>query len=95
MLQIDHVVKQVTQIVNFIRARGLNHRQFVKLLEECDADHQDLIYHSSVRWLSLGKVFQRLWELRGEIGSFLESTGKANDFPELKVLRAGKGVKRE
>lgn len=84
VLQLDHVVKQVTQIVNFIRARGLNHRQFMKFLEECDAEHQDLIYHSSVRWLSLGKVCQRVWELRGEIGSFLELMGKANDFPELK-----------
>lgn len=45
--------------------------QFIKFLEESDADHQDLLYHSNVRWLSLGKVCQRVWELKGEISSFL------------------------
>ncbi|CAI5677807.1 unnamed protein product [Oreochromis niloticus] len=48
-----------------------------------DADHQDLLYHSRVRWLSLGKVFQRVWELKEEIGVFLERQGKTDEFPEL------------
>ncbi|XP_051997402.1 general transcription factor II-I repeat domain-containing protein 2-like [Xyrauchen texanus] len=83
VLQLDHVVKVVVKLVNFIRARGLNHRQFIQFLEETDADHQDLLYHSNVRWLSLGKACQRVWELKGEISSFLELMGKAGDFPEL------------
>lgn len=83
VLQLDHVVKPVVKLVNCIRARGLQHRQFIKFLEETDADHQDLLYHSNVRWLSLGKVCLRVWELKGEISSFLESIGKADDFPEL------------
>lgn len=53
-------------------------------MEETDADHQDLLYHSNVWWLSLGKVCQRVWELREEIGSFLELTEKADDFPKLR-----------
>ena len=65
------------------RARGLQHRQFISFLEETDADHQDLLYHSRVRWLSLGKVFQRMWELKGEINTFLELVGKSDEFPEL------------
>ena len=83
VLQLDHVVKPVVKLVNCIRARGLQHRQFIQFLEETDADHQDLLYHSHVRWLSLGKVCRRVWELKGEISSFLELIGKADDFPEL------------
>lgn len=83
VLQLNHVVNPVVKLVNFIRARGLQHRQFIALLEETDADHQDLLYHSRVRWLSLGKVFQRVWKLKEEIGVFLERLGKADEFPEL------------
>lgn len=48
VLQLNHVVNPVVKLVNFIRARGLQHRQFIAFLEETDADHQDLLYHSRV-----------------------------------------------
>ena len=80
VLKLNHVPNTVVKVVNFIRARGLQHRQFIK---ETDEDHQDLLYHSHVRWLSLDKVFQRVWELKGEISAFLELVGKSDEFPEL------------
>ncbi|XP_068118251.1 general transcription factor II-I repeat domain-containing protein 2-like [Hyperolius riggenbachi] len=83
VLQLNHVANTVVKIVNFIRAKGLQHRQFIKFLEDTDADHEDLLYHSRVRWLSLGKVFELVWEIRTEIGTFLESQGKSDAFPEL------------
>ncbi len=67
----------------FIRARALKHRQFIQLLNETEAEHDDLLYHSNVRWLSLGNVFHRVWELKGEIATFLNMIGKTADFPEL------------
>ena len=39
VLEMRHVVDPVVTIVNLIRERGLNHRQFTKLLEDCDSDH--------------------------------------------------------
>lgn len=84
VLKLDHVTKTVVKLVNFIRARALNHRQFIQLLEEREADHTDVPYHSNVRWLSLGTVLRRVWDLRDQIGVFLENVGKAGDFPELK-----------
>ena len=49
VLDMRHVVDPVVKIVNFIRARGLNHRQFTKLLEDCDSDHSGVPYHTAVR----------------------------------------------
>ena len=81
VLKINHVVDVVTKIVNFIRARALNHRQFVSLLEEQESEHSDIRYHTAVRWLSLGKVLKRFWDLKAEIREFCEQKGK--DIPEL------------
>lgn len=67
VLKINHVIDVVTKIVNFIRARALNHRQFVALLEEHETEHSDIGYHAAVRWLSLGKVLKRVWDLKAEI----------------------------
>ena len=50
----------VTAIVNIIRAKALNHRQFVVFLEEIDTEYGDLILYSEVRWLSRGKVLDRI-----------------------------------
>ena len=79
----QHVVNPVVKIVNFIRAKGLNHRQFKTLLKNSDSDHNDIPYHTAVRWLSLGKVLDRVWELKPQIRQFLEIKGKQNDFPQF------------
>ena len=60
VFDMKHVVDPVLKSVNFIRARGLNHRQFITLLEDCDSDHSGVPYHTAVRWLSVGKVLRRV-----------------------------------
>lgn len=64
VLKLNHVIDVVTKTVNFIRARALNHRQFVALLEEHENEHGDIRYQTAVRWLSLGKVLKRFWDLK-------------------------------
>ncbi|XP_072447368.1 general transcription factor II-I repeat domain-containing protein 2A-like [Chiloscyllium punctatum] len=81
VLKINHVVDVVTKIVNFIRARALNHRQFVALLEENETEHCDIGCHTAVRWLSLGKMLKSVWDLREEIQDFCVKKG--NGIPQL------------
>ncbi|XP_075907338.1 general transcription factor II-I repeat domain-containing protein 2B-like [Nelusetta ayraudi] len=81
VLKIDHVIDVVAKTVNFIRARALNQRQFGSLLEEHETEQRNIGYHIAVRWLSLGKVLKRVWDLKAEIREFCETKGK--DIPEL------------
>lgn len=66
----------VIKCVTFIRARGLNHRQFQDYLKIMEADSGDVVYFSEVRWLSRGKMLKICYDLRNEIKSFMESKGK-------------------
>lgn len=78
VLKINHVV---TEIASFIRAQALNHRQLVTLVEEQESEHEDTGSHTSIRWLSLGKVLKRVWDLKAQIRECCE--WKDKDIPEL------------
>uniref|UniRef100_A0A674I7K9 SPIN-DOC-like zinc-finger domain-containing protein n=1 Tax=Terrapene triunguis TaxID=2587831 RepID=A0A674I7K9_9SAUR len=81
VLKFEHVMSVVVSIVNYIRSRGLKHRTFRAFLEGVDTECNDLIYHTEVRWLSRGRVLQRLVALKEEVAKFLEN-GPIK-FPEL------------
>ena len=66
------VMSTVVEIINFVLARGLNHRQFKSLLKEMNAQCQDVMYFCEVRWLSCGALLQRFYDLGNEIMAFLK-----------------------
>ena len=68
-----HIMVPVIKAVNFIRARGLNHRQFQKFLNDLGTEHQDLAYFSEVRWLSKSSMLRRFYKLRKEVAVFLKN----------------------
>lgn len=65
------VLDQAVKIVNFIKARALNSRMFTIICNEMGSEHNNLLLHTEVRWLSRGKVLTRLFELRSEVQMFL------------------------
>ncbi|XP_061765856.1 general transcription factor II-I repeat domain-containing protein 2-like [Nerophis ophidion] len=86
-LKMEHVMTTVTKVVNFIRAKSLNHRQFKSFLDEFGSKQTDVPCHTEVRWLSRGKVLNRFFELREEICQFLQSKGKDTaDLREQKFM---------
>ena len=56
------VLDQAVKVVNFIKSRALNSRMFTILCNEMGSEHNKLLLHSEVRWLSRGKVLSRLFE---------------------------------
>lgn len=86
VLKLGHVIDVVTKIINYIRGRALNHRQFVEFLREVECQIEDLPYHTEIRWLSIGKVLQRFNVAIQEIIDFLRVKGKITQFPELQDI---------
>ena len=56
------VVGNVFQCVNYIRARGINHRQLKAFLDELDTGYSDVVYFSAVHWLSRAATLKRFWK---------------------------------
>ena len=65
------VLKILVETVNYVKGRPLNHRIFMQLCELMDSEFKVLLYHSEVRWLSRGKVMNRVFVLRAELLEFL------------------------
>ena len=65
-------MKVVATNVNFIQAKGLNHRQFQNFLsKERESEHGDVIYHCNLLWSSCAKVFNRIDKFKNAIQEFI------------------------
>ena len=65
--ELAKILKEVVEIVNFVKSRALNTRLFAELSQETGAEYEMLLYHSTVRWLTRGKVTRRLLDLRTQV----------------------------
>ena len=72
-LILKEILLYCVKMVNFLRSRSINHRVFKALCRELGSDHEVLLYHSEVRWLSRGKILKRLQELKQEVSLFLKN----------------------
>ena len=66
------VLKIVVETVNYVKGRPLNQRIFMQLCEQMYSEFK-VLYHSEVRWLSGGKVINRVFVLRAELLEFLRN----------------------
>jgi len=73
---LDETMEEAISIVNFIRARALNHRQFRQILQNDDStEKREILFHTNVRWLSKGAVIKRIYEFQDVIKEFYASKG--------------------
>lgn len=63
-------MQEVVAIVNFIKASAVNSRLFEQLCVRFGSEFQHLLFYSSVRWLSHGKVLRRVVDLQTELQIF-------------------------
>ena len=75
-LSLKSVLDIVIATVNYVKGSALNTRLFGDLCTDMDADHHNLIYYTSIRWLSKGNLVRRVFVLREEIKSFLDIQDK-------------------
>ena len=66
------VLESVIKIVIYVKTQALNTRLFKELCKDLNADHEVLLFYTSVRWLSKGSVINRVFEMKNEIKLFLE-----------------------
>ena len=70
---LNDVFKDVIEIINFVKSSATNIRLFMKLCKDEEAEYQRLIYYTAVKWLSRGNAFSRVFELRLQVGEFIDS----------------------
>ena len=66
----------IIRIVNFINSSAVNFRLFSQLCKHMDSNHENLLFHTNVRWLSKGNMLARVYGLKDEVSIFLGSQGK-------------------
>jgi len=71
-LTLTETMQECVKFINFNKSRPLNSRIFSALCKEMGSDHEHLLLHCEVRWLSRGNVLKGLIELKEEVSVFLE-----------------------
>ena len=79
-LDIKHLITDLVKAVNFIRSRGLNHREFKAFLDEVNSGYEDVVYFSKVRWLSKAANLKGFQLLFPEIKRLLEEKKQNVEF---------------
>ena len=70
---LNATLKEVNQILLYIRAKALHHRQFRELLQLSETSVEDILYYTAVRWLSQEQTSRRVLKLRKEIVEYYSS----------------------
>ena len=74
-VELSNILSCVVKVVNFVQHHALNSRLFETLCADMGSEYKRLLMHTEVRWLSRGKVLNRLFHLRDEVVVFLEKQG--------------------
>ena len=71
---LSNTMKLAIKMVNAVKSSALYTRIFKKLCAALDSEHETLLFHTEVRWLSKGNMLACLYELREELKVFYIET---------------------
>lgn len=74
-LSLPNVTVPIIKVINFIKSRALNHREFKEFLKDLETEYGDVVFNTEVRWLSRGAMLKRVYNLKNEIQLFLDMKG--------------------
>ena len=69
--KLAEVLKIALKCVNYVRNSAVKHRIFKELSNEMGSEFEVLLYYSNFRWLSRGKILNRVFALRAELAVLL------------------------
>ena len=73
---LNTILKDVNRIILFICANALHHRQFREILCSSETSAEDILYRSTVCWLSIGETSSRVLQLPKEIVEYYSTKNK-------------------
>lgn len=82
--ELNETLQLSVNMINNIKANALNSRMFSLICSEMGSDHDTLLLHTEVRWLSRGKVFSRLFELRRDLAAYFKKYIESKPKPREK-----------
>lgn len=71
-VELNTTLHETVQMINSIKMKPLHARIFSAICVEMNSEHQILLLHSEIRWLSRGKVLNRVYELKAEMITHFE-----------------------
>lgn len=85
---LKQVLDNAVSAVNAVKTSATSSRIFRVVCDEMGSEHNQLLYHTEVRWLSRGRVLSRLFELREEVRIFFADKNNplAEKFADPKWL---------
>jgi hypothetical protein len=69
---LSSTLQECVKFINYMNSRPLNSRIFTALCKELRSEHEHLLSHCVIRWLSKGNILKRLNEMKDEVSLFLE-----------------------
>ena len=73
---LNTILKDVNRIILFICANALHHRQFREILYSSETSAENILYHSAVRWLSIGETSRRVLQMRKVVIEYYSTENK-------------------
>jgi hypothetical protein len=79
------ILDNATKMVIVIKHRLVHSRMFKNLSENLDNLHINLMLHTEIQCLSRGRVYNRVFELKGELQDYFQENSRPDLESVLKV----------